>query len=215
MPSFADPIVAISLAANGRSGLTLFAPPWQDSDGEEWQGFLGDGSKIVLLGTPDELNTWLGDHPDHDLADHPAWTAFANQGKGALSPAPEAHYDFDRVYELAAAEPDAETVSELADIVDVAARIADCCEDGMLRSLLTGTREYALLVEGETGYSGKDGAPEWSRLGDVIAKSWERALVRIETWLRWEGSSVTPVTAVEEDAADYDDATSDDDTETR
>jgi hypothetical protein len=202
MPSFTDPIVAVSLAVNGRTGLTLFAPPWEDADGEEWQGFLGDGSKIVLLGTPDELNTWLGDHPDHDLADHPAWRAFADKGKSALSPAPEAHYDFDRVYELAAGEPTAETVSELADIVDVAARIADCCEDGMLRSLLGGTREYALLVEGETGYSGKDGAVEWTQLGDVIAKSWERAVVRIESWLRWEGSSAIPVTAVEDDDAD-------------
>ena len=204
MPSFTDPIVAVSLAANGRTGLTLFAPPWEDADGEEWQGFLGDGSKIVLLGTPDELNTWLGDHPDHDLADHPAWKAFANQGKRALSPAPEAHYDFDRVYELAAADPDAETVSELADTVDIAGRIADSCEDGMLRSLLTGTREYVLLVEGETGYSGKDGAAEWIQLGDVIAHTWERALVRIETWLRWEGSSATPVAAEDDSDSDAD-----------
>lgn len=201
MPSFADPIVAVSLAANGRTGLTLYAPPWEDTDGEEWQGFLGDGAKIVLLGTPDELNTWLGDHPDHDLADHPAWKAFVNRGKSALSPAAEAHYDFDGVYELAAADPDAETVSQLADTVDMAARIADCCEDGMLRSLLTGTREYALLVEGDTGYSGKDGSAEWSQLGDQIATSWERALVRIESWLRWEGSSSTPVATGEADTA--------------
>jgi hypothetical protein len=189
MPSFADPIVAVSLSANGRTGITLFAPPWQDTDGEEWQGFLGDGAKIVLLGTPDELNTWLGDHPEHDLADHPAWKSFAAKGKRALVPSDEAHYDFDAVYELAAAEPDAETVSRLADTVDVAARIADCCEDGMLRSLLSGTREYALLVEGDTSYHGKDGAAQWSALGDVIAGSWERALTRLEFWLRWEGSS--------------------------
>ncbi|HET6208727.1 MAG TPA: hypothetical protein VFD94_00010, partial [Jatrophihabitans sp.] len=69
MPSFAEPIVAVRLSANGRTGITLFAPPWQDSDGEEWQGFLGDGAKIVLFGSTSELNTWLGDHPDHDLAD--------------------------------------------------------------------------------------------------------------------------------------------------
>ena len=163
----------------------------------------------MLLGTPDELNTLLGDHPDHDLADHPAWKAFVNQGKRALSPAPEAHYDFDRVYELAAADPDAETVSELADTVDIAARIADCCEDGMLRSLLAGTREYALLVEGETGYSGKDGAAEWIQLGDVIAQTWERALVRIESWLRWEGSSAIPVAAADDDSdVDADSGTS-------
>jgi hypothetical protein len=197
MPFFVDPIAAVSLTANGRTGITLFAPPWQDSDGEEWQGFLGDGAKIVLLGTADELNTWLGDNPDHDLADHPAWKSFANKGKAALSPAAEAHYDFDAVYELATAEGEPETVSKLADTVDVAARIADCCEDGKLRSLLNGTREYALLVEGDTSYHGKDGAAEWSRLGDVIAESWERALVRIESWLRWEGSSAAAATAGE------------------
>jgi hypothetical protein len=198
MPSFADPIVAVRLSSGGRSGITLFAPPWQDADGEEWQGFLGDGSKIVLLGTADELNTWLGDHPDHDLSDHPAWDAFAKKGKTALEPAEEARYDFDAVYELAAGEPDPETVSELGDTVDIATRIADCCEDGMLRALLTGTREYALLVEGETDYHGKEGGAEWARLGDVVADSWERATVRIESWLKWEGSAAV----VSEDPAD-------------
>ena len=87
MLSFADPIVAVRLSSEGRTGITLYAPPWEDADGEEWQGFLGDGSKIVLLGTADELNTWLGDHPDHDLADHPAWPAFAKRGKKVLEPA--------------------------------------------------------------------------------------------------------------------------------
>jgi hypothetical protein len=77
--------------------------------------------------------------------------------------------------------------------VDIAGRIAETCEDGALRSLLNNTREYALLVEGETSYHGKDGEAEWTKLGDVIAGSWERALNRIETWLRWEGSSVTPL----------------------
>jgi hypothetical protein len=81
----------------------------------------------------------------------------------------------------------------LADTVDIAGRVADCCEDGMLRSLLNGTREYALLVEGETDYHGKDGGAEWSRLGDVVAESWERALARLESWLRWEGSAAAPV----------------------
>ena len=81
-------------------------------------------------------------------------------------------------------------MTALSDIVDMAARIADCCEDGMLRALLNGTREYALLVEGETDYTeGKEGAAEWARLGDVLADSWERAVVRVESWLKWEGSA--------------------------
>ncbi len=202
MPSFAEPIVAISLSTGGRTGVTLFAPPWQDTDGEEWQGFLGDGAKIVLLGDADELNTWLGDHPDHDLADHPAWKGFAAKGKKALVPADEAFYDFDEVYELAASDADPETVSKLADTVDVAGRIADCCEDGKLRSLLNGTREYALLVASETEYHGKEGQAEWSRLGDVVAESWERAVTRIESWLRWEGSSSVAVETAEDDDGD-------------
>ena len=41
-------IVPITLTVNGRIGLTLYAPPWEDEDGEEWQGFLGDGAKILL-----------------------------------------------------------------------------------------------------------------------------------------------------------------------
>jgi hypothetical protein len=199
MPSFTEPIVAIRLTANGRTGVTLFAPPWEDADGDEWQGFLGDGAKIVLLGNAAELNSWLGDHRDHDLSDHPAWPAFADRGPRALEPADEARYDLDAVYEWAAGDPDPIVVSELGDTVDIAARIAEACEDGALRSLLNNTREYALLVEGETAYSGRDGAAEWTRLGDTIAESWERALNRVESWLRWEGSSSEPVEYSDED----------------
>jgi hypothetical protein len=205
MPSFTEPIVAISLTVNGRRGVTLFAPPWQDSDGEEWQGFLGDGSKIVLLGTPDELRDWLEGHPEHDLSDHPAWPAFDNRGPAALEPSEEAFYDLDAVYELAAGEPDPIAVSELGDTVDITTRIAESCEDGALRSLLVNTREYALLVEGETSYHGKDGEPEWTKLGDVIASSWERALNRVETWLRWEGSSKEPIDPDSADSSDSSD----------
>jgi len=193
MPSFVDPIVAVQMHLGQHSGITLFAPPWQDSDGEEWQGFLGDGAKIVLLGTSDELADWIEASPEHDLADHPAWANFAAQGKKALEPAEEAHYDFESVYELAAGEPDPEHVSKLADIVDMAARIGDCCEDGALRALLNGTREYSLLVDGETSYQGKPGAEEWSKLGSTVADSWQRALARIEFWLSWQGSTDTEV----------------------
>ena len=144
----------------------------------------------MLLGTADELNTWLGDHPDHDLSDHPAWPAFAKRGKKVLEPAADAHFDLEAVYELAAESPSEATVTKLADIVDMGVRIADCCEDGMLRALLNGTREYALLVEGDTDYTdGKEGQSEWAALGGVLAESWDRAVARVESWLKWEGSA--------------------------
>jgi hypothetical protein len=189
MTSFAEPIVAVTLSAHGHTGITLYAPPWEDTDGEEWQGFLGDGAKIILLGSAEELSTWIEANPEHDLADHPAWTAFASQGMKALRPADEAHYDFEAVYELAAGEASPEVVSQLADAIDMAARVADCCEDGALRSIIGGSREYQLLLEGETSYHGKEGAGEWSKLGATIAENWSRALGRIEFWLNWQGSA--------------------------
>ncbi|HEX2902248.1 MAG TPA: hypothetical protein VHO01_02220 [Jatrophihabitans sp.] len=207
MLSFTEPIVAVRLSCGGRTGITLYAPPWEDTDGEQWQGFLGDGAKIVLLGTADELNTWLGDNPEHDLADHPAWPAFAKRGKKVLEPAEDADYDFEAVYELAAGEASEESVDELADIVDLAGRIADCCEDGKLRVLLGRTREYALLVERELDYTdGKDGQAEWSQLGDVVADSWERAVDRIESWLSWQGTAAAVVDDTGADTESHDDS---------
>ena len=38
-------IIPITLTVNGRTGVTLYAPPWEDEDGDEWQGFLGDGAE--------------------------------------------------------------------------------------------------------------------------------------------------------------------------
>ena len=66
-------------------------------------------------------------------------------------------------------------------------RIADCCDDGALRRLVEGTPAYAELVDEEITYQGKDGRKRWNELGDVIADSWERAIARVESWLRWEG----------------------------
>jgi hypothetical protein len=187
MQSFTEPIVAVTLSLSEHTGLTLYAPPWEDTDGEEWQGLLGDGAKIVLLGDADELHDWLAANPDHDLADHPAWAAFAKRGKKALTPV--AAYDFDAVYELAAEDPAEDNVTGLADTIDMASRIADCCEDGALRSLLNNTREYRLVTEDDVDYISKEGRGEWSRLGDVIADSWPRATARLETWFSWQGSS--------------------------
>jgi len=196
MPSFTDPIVAVTISAGHHTGITLFAPLWTDADDEEWTGFLGDGAKIVLAGTPQELQDWIGDHPDHDLADHPAWSQFVAGGLEALTPSENAHYDFEAVYELAAGDPSVESVSLLADAIDMAGSIADCCEDGGLRALLNGNREYRLLVEGDISYTtGKAGAQEWIALGNTIAESWSRALGRIEFWLNWQGSTQHPAEA--------------------
>lgn len=165
-------IVPITLTVNGRTGLTLWAPPWEDEDEELWQGFLGDGSKILLYPNAEELAAFIATGQEHDLSDHPAWGRVARVGAGELEPAEDDAYDLDSVYELAAAEPDPVTVSALANIVDMVGKIADCCDDGALRRLIEGTPEYAALVSEDISYLGKDGRRGWNELGDTIAETW-------------------------------------------
>jgi hypothetical protein len=191
MTSSHAPIVPITLTVNGRTGLTLYAPPWEDEDGEEWQGFLGDGAKILLYPSTAELAAFVASGEENDLSDHPGWGQVLKLTPDDLRPAPDDHYDLDQVYEWAGGEPDPVHVSALANVVDMATRIADCCDDGALRRLLEGTPAYAELVDEEVSYQGRDGRKRWNELGDLIAESWERAIGRVESWLSWQGDFTT------------------------
>lgn len=187
MTSSTAAIVPITLRVNGRTGLTLWAPPWEDEDGEEWQGFLGDGSKILLFPSADELAAFVASGEENDLSDHPAWGQVLKATPDQLRPSSDDHYDLDEVYEWASGEPDPVHVSALADVVDMVAKIADCCDDGALRRLVEGTPAYAELVDEEISYQGRDGRKRWNELGDTIAESWERAIRRVDDWLSWRG----------------------------
>lgn len=184
-------IVPIALTVNGRTGITLFAPPWEDDEGEVWQGFLGDGAKILLYPTAAELGAFIASGEENDLSDHPAWGRVLKLTPTDLKPGDDDRYDLDAVYEWAAAEPDPVIVSALGNVIDLVAKIADACDDGALLRLVENTPEYAALVDEETSYQGKDGRKAWNALGDTIAETWERAIGRVETWLRWEGDFQT------------------------
>jgi hypothetical protein len=180
-------IVPITLTVGGRIGVTLWAPPWEDEEGEEWQGFLGDGSKILLFASTRDLADFIASGAENDLSDHPAWGRVLKLTPDELRPSGDDAYDLDQVYEWAAGEPDPVHVSALANVVDMVERIADSCDDGALRRLVGSTPEYVELVSDEVTYQGKDGRKRWNELGDVIAETWERAITRVESWLRWEG----------------------------
>ena len=180
-------IIPITLTVNGRIGLTLWAPPWEDHDGEEWQGFLGDGAKILLFPNARGLADFIASGEENDLSDHPAWGRVLDLTPDQLRPSGEDAYDLDEVYTWAAGEPDPVHVSSLANVVDMVGNIADCCDDGALRGLVVNTAEYAELVDDDVSYQGKDGRKRWSELGDVIADTWERAITRVEQWLSWRG----------------------------
>jgi hypothetical protein len=180
-------IIPITLTVNGRIGLTLWAPPWEDEDGEEWQGFLGDGAKILLYPNTRELADFIASGAENDLSDHPAWGRVQQLTPDQLRPDAEDNYDLDQVYEWASGDPDPVHVSSLANVVDMVAKIADCCDDGALRRLVENTPAYEELVDEDVSYQGKDGRRRWNELGDTITDTWERAISRVETWLSWQG----------------------------
>ena len=180
-------IIPVTLTVNGRIGLTLWAPPWEDDDGEQWQGFLGDGSKILLFPGAGELAQFISSGVDNDLSDHPAWGYVLKLTPDQMRPGGEDSYDLDAVYDWAAGEPDPVHVSALANVVDMVAKIADCCDDGALRRLVESTPAYAELVDEDVSYQGKEGRKHWNELGDLIAETWERAIARVESWLSWQG----------------------------
>ena len=180
-------IVPITLTVNGRIGLTLYAPPWEDEDGEQWQGFLGDGAKILLYPGSRELADFIASGEENDLSDHPAWGYVQKLTPDELRPGGEDAYDLDAVYEWASGEPDPVHVSALGNVIDMVGRIADCCDDGALRRLVEGTPSYAELVDDDVSYHGKEGRRAWNELGDTIADSWERAIGYVERWLSWQG----------------------------
>jgi hypothetical protein len=179
-------ITPVTLTVNGKIGLTLWAPPWEDDDGEEWQGFLGDGAKIPMFPSAQELHDFIQTSDENDLSDHPAWPSIARLSVEQLRPGGDDAYDLDEVYVWAAGEPDPIHVSALANVVDMVAQIADCCDDGALRSLLS-SAVYEELVDDDVSYQGRDGRKRWTELGDLIADSWERAIGRVEQWLSWQG----------------------------
>jgi hypothetical protein len=180
-------IVPITLTVNSRIGLTLWAPPWEDDDGEEWQGFLGDGAKILLYPDVRALADFIASGEENDLSDHPAWGRIQKLTPDELRPDGEDAYDLDQVYEWASGEPDPVHVSALANVVDMVAKIADCCDDGALRRLVENTPAYEELVDEDVSYQGKEGRKRWNELGDTIADSWERAIGRVDSWLSWQG----------------------------
>jgi hypothetical protein len=180
-------IVPITLTLNGRTGLTLWAPPWEDEDGEEWQGFLGDGAKILLYPNARELAAFVASGEENDLSDHPAWGYVQKLRPDDLRPSGDDNYDLDMVYEWASGEPDPVHVSALANVVDMVAKIADACDDGALRRLVENTPAYETLVDEENTYQGRDGRKRWNELGDTITETWERAIARVESWLSWQG----------------------------
>jgi hypothetical protein len=179
-------VVPIRLALDGRSGVTLWATPWEE-DGEEWQAFLGSGSKVLVLTTTDDLVEFLRSGSENDLTDHPAWDMLVKLPASQLEPDEDYDFDLDGVYDLAAGDPDPFAVSELSDLVDIVQRIAECCDDGTLLRVIEESPEFSRLLADEVTYSGAEGEAQWAELAEALDRSWELVIDRLGGLIEWRG----------------------------
>jgi hypothetical protein len=182
-------VVPIRLTLDGRTGVTLWATPWEE-DGEEWQAFLGAGSRVLVFGTVAELAEFLRSGEENDLTDHPRWRDLVRLRADELEPDEDYVFDLDAGYDLAAADPDPYTVSELSDLLDVVQRVAEVCDDGTLLKLVEETPEFAQLLSDEVSFTGAEGEQRWTAVGAVVEQSWEPLIERFSRLVEWRGEPV-------------------------
>jgi hypothetical protein len=204
-------VVPIRLALDGRSGVTLWATPWEE-DGEEWQAFLGSGRKVLVFTTTDDLAEYLRSGAENDLTDHPSWSMLTKLPVKQLEPEDDYDFDLDGVYDLAAGDPDPFSVSELSDLIDIVQRIAECCDDGTLLRLVEDSPEFSRLLADEITYSGAEGEAQWTELGEALDRSWELVLDRLGGLVEWRGEA-PPDEDEDDDLEDVDEVDVDDDDE--
>jgi hypothetical protein len=195
-------VVPIRLALDGRSGVTLWATPWEE-DGEEWQAFLGTGRKVLIFTTTEDMAEYLRSGDENDLTDHPAWTMLTKLPSTQLEPEEDYDFDLDGVYDLAAGDPDPFAVSELSDLVDIVQRIAECCDDGTLLRVLEESPEFSRLLADEVTYSGAEGEEQWGELGEALDRSWELVIDRLGGLVEWRGE--VPADSDDDEDDDLDD----------
>ncbi|SDX50373.1 hypothetical protein SAMN05661080_00219 [Modestobacter sp. DSM 44400] len=218
-------IVPIALTLDDRTGYTLWAPPWEE-DGEEWQAFLGSTTedddandddpgpvaRVHLFPSPAALAAFCRVSTDHDLADHPVWPVVATLGAADLTPDEDHRYDLDGVYDVVAENPDRWAVDELAAVVDIVGRLAECCDtsgsdddedndedededeaDFEAVADLVARPESAALSLGIDAFLGRTGEEAWAGLGTAVDELWEDVLEELNEHLDWTGAGTVAV----------------------
>ncbi|HEX3813981.1 MAG TPA: hypothetical protein VHX59_14185 [Mycobacteriales bacterium] len=176
-------IVPIEITLDGKRGVTLWAPPWEE-DGDEWQAFLGSGEKLELFADSAGLAAYIARSGDNDLVDHPAWDMVQTLPPDQLRPEDDYHFDLDAVLDLIDGSPTDDAISELADTIDMVQRIAECVDDGPLMRMLEGPIFATLIDDDEPSYDDED----WEEAQTTIARAWPLVTARLQACLHWNSA---------------------------
>lgn len=188
-------VVPIAVTVKGRTGYTIWAPPWVE-DGEEWQAFLGAGSRIWLFESLDDLADTLATGLDNDLADHPGWPMLQTLPVDQLQPDEDYFFDLDDVPDLTLADASEQVVDQVTESVDIIERIAECCEHSTLLRLLEQPGFADLL--------GPDECDAWTEIRPTIRTAWPLLLDRLAECVEWRTAHDLPATSTVDSAAGED-----------
>jgi hypothetical protein len=196
----ASDIVPIQLSLTEGDLVTLWAPKWRE-DGEEWEAFLGDDDALFAFPNVAQLAAFVRTEPEHDLADHPAWSLVPDLTVGELTPEETQRYNIIGVPEIAAEELDTWTVGELAEIVEMVRSIADVCELDDVTEVLDSAPAFGLLNQGTLPFTGREGARLWNQLVETIAERWDDVIDAIDEMIDTPEVDATALAAAEKEAA--------------
>ncbi|MEU2032196.1 primosomal protein [Nocardia amamiensis] len=212
-------IVPIELGLTDGDLVTLWAPRWRDGD-DEWEAFLGHEDALYGFESVAELAAFIRTNSDNDLVDHPAWKVVA--GLSAVELEPEENFTFDLVAvpELAAGEPDVDTVAELEDTLGMVRNIGEVCELETVTKFFGSHPVLGALPGGVSAFVGRDGEELWDQIGAAIAKGWDDVLDAIDSVVQTPEVDAEAVAvaeaellAAEENVVDADDAADSDEDE--
>ncbi len=194
-------IIPIELGLTAGDLVTLWAPRWRE-EGEEWEAFLGHDEDLFAFPEVAGMVAFVRTAPEHDLTDHPAWSAVPRLTAMDLVPEPTQHYDLVGFPELLAEDPDTWSVAELAEVVAMARSLADVCGLVVVHEVLDSSPGFALLDEGAVPFGGREGSRLWGEMSDVVARRWDEVLDAVDGVVRTPEVDSEAVAAAETELAD-------------
>lgn len=210
-------IVPIELGLTDGDLVTLWAPRWRDGD-DEWEAFLGHEDALYGFESVADLAAFIRTDSDNDLVDHPAWKVVAGLSAAELEPEDNYSFDLVGVPELAAGDPDADTVAELEDTLAMVRNIGEVCELETVTKFFATRPALGALAGGSGMFAGREGLELWDRIGAAVAESWDDVLDSIDSVVRVPTVDAEAVAlaeaellAAEENEVDADDVAETDD----
>ncbi|KZM75942.1 primosomal protein [Nocardia terpenica] len=173
-------IVPIELGLTDGDLVTLWAPRWRDGD-DEWEAFLGHEDALYGFESVAELAAFIRTDTDNDLVDHPAWKVVVGLSAAELEPEEQHVFDLVGVPELAAGDPDPDTLAELEETLGMVRTIGEVCELDVVTKFFGSHPVLGALPAGVSAFAGREGEELWDQIGNAIAKDWDRVVDAIDS----------------------------------